>query len=101
MWQWSVRHIGMRYWTKTDVLVMALPREHGNIANFCHDILIVSNIPAKRGSFAHCSVNVGPSSTRLPSIVTTSGGWPVIAGITRMSAASWLGTGVYDIALSH
>ena len=62
VWQRGVQHIGMRYCTNTDVLIMALPCGHVNIATFCHEILSVSNIPAKRGSFAHCSVNVGPPS---------------------------------------
>ena len=45
VWQWRARHIGRRYWSNTDFLAMALPSGHSNIVIFCHDTLIVSNIP--------------------------------------------------------
>ena len=61
----------MRYWSNTDVLVIALPRKHGDIANFFHDILIVSNILTNSG---YC---VGYSDAKLTQhILTNTGHWP-------------------------
>ena len=110
VWQQNVQHIGMRYWSNTDVLVMALPRGHANNAKFCHDNLIVSNILANTGHCVghsvvtltqHIQANTWPNAAtemthrlqRRPSICLASGSCFVFAGLIFTTA-------VYEVTVT-